>query len=424
MRWIGWMFFVTGVGACTPFGEESPPPGAAAVGARDENAANEQERDAASASDAATQNPIERDAGADGGQPVGPSDPPAKLIVVQAAHDLGPNDSQQAIRICFATATPADPSNFVVTTVAVLPHTVASGSAASSPGIVVGTGRPLASSGASYERVTVRPYIMNAQALAARGIVGAGGPRCSEVLKPDLDGGALVENRDYWRVDDIPAGTLKDGRSYILLLAGCAADAGDGTRCGNGFVRTGRGNLRATVLELDARTPVAANAIGAQFIHASSAYQSFVDAREAAGEIDTMAMTPVLFNQRGTAVVAEGDFHALTSGSIAYAPGAVKISPLVQVTGIAPAEATVSATKNGPGADGQAFSPMRLNASAAGSDSSVQLLTVGTAAGGDTYVNGKAYTFVAVGDTENATPATKKGHILAFPNVFDVPVLP
>lgn len=138
------------------------------------------------------------DTGADAAKP--DAGQPAKLILVHGATDLGaniPQDAFAAIRVCFATAPKATPNDFQVTPFPVLPHSLSDGGATDNPGILIGTGGPFPSSGADYEDLVIRPYVMNAFRLNQRGVVGnaASTPRCNQVLKdgfvPDAgwDGG-------------------------------------------------------------------------------------------------------------------------------------------------------------------------------------------------------------------------------------------
>ena len=72
---------------------------------------------------------------------------------------------------------------------------------------------------------------MNAKSLNERNIVGQATnvPRCGKLL---TDGGIdgdpaknLQPNVDFWQLADIPAGTLKKDKTYILAVTGCSSNA-------------------------------------------------------------------------------------------------------------------------------------------------------------------------------------------------------
>ena len=72
---------------------------------------------------------------------------------------------------------------------------------------------------------------MNAKSLDERGErrTGPGVPRCGKLLTDGgIDGATasnLQPNVDFWQLADIPAGTLKKDKTYILAVTGCTANA-------------------------------------------------------------------------------------------------------------------------------------------------------------------------------------------------------
>ncbi len=362
---------------------------------------------------------------------------PAKLILVHAASDLGENNQSDAVRVCFATAPKSDPQNFQVTPFPILPHSIPDGGAFPIPGIFPGTGGPFPSSGADYEDLVIRPYVMNAERLAERGVVGNAPsvPRCNQVLKdgfvPDAgwDGGEpLQANKDFWQLPDIPAGTLKKNGTYMLVVTGCTQDAPVGTlTCGTGndgnpFVPTGAGNqglgnLKLLILELDTATAVAADELGAQVVHASPAYQA------GRGATVLPPFTPYLANVDAG---ADGGHFPLTpdGGELSYNRDASAPTALAKVKGLVTANGFFAANEDFPPGSGD-FIRIPLNNTgipdSPSSGVSIQALTTGDTGTTALYVNGKKYTFVLVGDP-NGT-ANKKIHYLGFPNDFTPPPL-
>jgi hypothetical protein len=354
----------------------------------------------------------------DSGQDSGP--PPAKLIVINAVTDLGTTayppvapgpleNLQNSLRVCFSSADKANPvdSDFSPAPISVSPSMVPPGSTQPYPAILNGTGGPFAGTGTALDGLTIRPYLFNAKRLAERGITGndSSVPRCSRILptlKTDAgvtaDGGpgpAFVEGVDYWRTGDIPAGALKSGKSYILALTGCSGDS-NALACGpnsdGGTRLPGDQNLRIMILELDTATKPAANEFGVQIVNAAPAWGT--------------PYTPMLANSDG------GTFAATPSGAAApYNPAATAPSAMVKVIGLVTPTGFIQA--NGVGS-----AKVALNNS--GGLPSVQALTTGNQSpdAGPIYVNGKAYTFVSVGDPIGTAGTLKQFHYLGFDNAF------
>lgn len=362
----------------------------------------------------------------DGGSDADAAPPkvPAKLYIVHGATSLGDTDKSGTVRVCFATAPAATPNDFSVTPFPVLPHSIPTGGTQPIPGILQGTGGPFPASGADYEGLAIRPYIMNAERLAQRGIIGndPATPRCSQIFGTTFDAGALPfeENKDYWQLPPIPAGTLKANHSYLLAVTGCTLDAPEGTLgCGQGdddseFHPTGAetpgvGNLKLSVIEIDT-SDVAADEFGAQFIHAAPGY-AFAAANEAVPDLIPVVGSP---DDAGVQYVAG-------ETAVAYKRNATVASALVKLKNVDTTKAFLAANPSGTG--DKPFIPLPLNNTGKVSDTypPIQYLSTGSIEATPLFVNGKGYTFVAVG-----TPgATGLGafHFLGFPNVFTPPAL-
>jgi hypothetical protein len=361
----------------------------------------------------------------------------AKLILVHAGTDLGPNDPSGAVRVCFATKSATD-TDFIPTPFPALPHSD-DGGVNPFPGIFIGTGGPFPSSGADYTTISLRPYMMNAETLAKRGIVGEdpATPRCGKLLADGglPGGGTLQQNVDFWQLADIPPQTLKAGHTYMIAVVGCTADVSStfNGKCGNGPDgmpynppgTPGPGNLKIVIMELDT-SAVAANQFGVQVAHLSPQYQM---ARTHNPPL-ILPFTPVVGNM--DASVDGGIFPATASGAEITYPQTPSPTALVNIVGVSTADGYFAA-----GADPSVYVRMALNNAGiaanapfnGGVPASIQLFSTGKADTTPAYANGAAYTFVLIGDPlpsgepDAAGASQRKLHYLAFPNVFTPPLL-
>lgn len=374
---------------------------------------------------------------------------PAKIIVVHAATDYGPGNPNGMVRVCYATKTASDP-DFVVSPLAPLPHSVEDGGALPIPGIPIGTGGPFPSTGLPLEGISIRPYVISAAALAGRGIVGTTGAaataRCNRLLQPGFvpdagfanDAGALVENDDFWRLADIPAGTFKNGKTYILGIYGCTQDvdgtngAGFGGKCGPNLDGTGAfapdggkgpGNLKIVVLELDATTTVAATEMGIQVANLSPQVELYKT------QVGLAPFAPVVANGDDAGPdAATKKFISPDGGEqeIPFVANPTAATPMVKVTGIVSNQGYFAANDTRNSIPLEMFVPLPMNNSV-GKQPSIQILTQGKANATELYVNGKSYTFVLVGDplppagSTTGAGQTRTVHFLGFPNVFTPP---
>jgi len=269
--------------------------------------------------------------------------------------------------------------------------------------VFLGTGGPVDATGTDLSGLEVTPYVFSAQKLQAIGAgstVTAGQDKSCEDLVDTDAGGALTPNVDYWLFPPIAAGQLQQKKSYILILTGCAADSTLGVaKCGADFVPTpgvpGLGNLKITRIEIDRATAVDANSLGVQFVNASPNLEATYIA-SAGGE----GVRPAITSDPQDAGAAK----ALNENTnVAF----LAITPLKPIAGVTAATDRVTGNNKGPA--GFAYSFATIGALS------------GVPAG---YTNGKAYTFVAVGDP-TASPSDPNGpsgfnlrflHILGLPS--------
>lgn len=383
-----------------------------ACGDDDENN-NPPDNNVDSGSPDSSQPPPEEDAA-----PPPPKLPNAKIIVVNAATDFGPNAdiapplNLQGIRVCFAIGQSAEGA----TITPVPPQPDRTDSTTLPPAIFIGTGGIFPSFGLDLEPLTIVPYLMNAKTMAEKGILkpGAGqtGTTCDEILKAGatFDGSAIAENVDYWKLPPIPGGTFKAGGTFALVLTGCTGDATSGAElCGPthdaGAGDPGVGSLQARIYELD-RTAVPADRIGAQFIHATASGAHYLN-----GNNPGSLVIPVLPGFADDNAAPAANFKAITTGDAGVTYGS--LTPLANVEGVDTAAHYFTAN-----ALAQIGAPLPL----------VQAATFpGTVPTGAELRNGAAFTFIAIGDPTIAPqfPADagfnpRSFHYLAFPN--DPPV--
>lgn len=316
----------------------------------------------------------------------------AKLTLINAATDLGANADVdeathfQAVRICYGTG------GIVVPTPA-LPTTAPTG--LNVPGLYIGTGGvvPTINKDVDLGTLAITPYILNAAALAKRGVADKD---CASLLNPAFDagGGPLVENVDYWKLPEIAKGTLAQEKSFALVLSGCAGDAvvEPAAKCGEGFTSgaPGLGTLKVSVLEIDRATKAEADAVGTQFIHASPAAKAVL-----VNDGTPIPIIPGYVSEGDGGADAGANFLPATDATAAgvellAAPGALK-----QVKGV---DFAGKFTPNGLIEDPTFQQLARPLAE-------IEKVS-GLAAG--TYANGKSFTFVFLGDP-SAPPTVTVG---------------
>jgi hypothetical protein len=341
-------------------------------------------------------NPDGGGGGTDATTEAAPPVPNAKLQLVNAALDFGPDSQSGGLRVCFAIG--ATEAGAAIAPLPPLPDGKTN-PAAPFPGVFIGTGGPVQGTGADLSGLVVVPYVMNAQRLFAKGLVrpdagGGAGASCADILGNADAGAGATQGLDYWKLPAIPAGTLQKQKSYILILTGCTAnvDAGATANCGSDFVPgpPGNGNLKVTVHEVDLTQP-AANAIGTQFIHASQATASGI------------APAPVLPGYiTDPAMGLDGGFKGVTGdGGASPAVAVNSKSNLVQIQGVNFAS------------DSFTFSPSSALFSRTLTQVSAASYGGAPPDGGD-YRNGANFTFILVGEPQGA--GARASHVIALPN--------
>lgn len=381
----------------------------------------------------------------DTGNPDSTTPKPANIYVVHAATDYGPGNPSGAVRVCYATKSATAP-DFGISPLPPLPSSVPDGSALPFPGIPIGTGGPFPSTGVPLEGLAIRPYVISAAALAGRGVVGETGlatiARCPFLLGPDAgvpdggfanDAGPLQRDTDFWQLADIPAGTFKNGKTYILGIYGCTQDtdgtvAGFSNKCGpnlngNGAFEPdggkGPGNLKVVVLELDTTTTVAATEMGIQVVNLSPQVEVY-KAGPGAGPF-----APVVAN--GNDAGPDGSTKKFVSADggeqeLAFTANPTA-TPIVKIAGIVSNQGYFAANDERNAIPLEMFVPLPMN-NTVGKQPSIQFLTEGKANATELFVNGKTYTFVLVGDpvppagSTSGLGQTRTVHFLGFPNQF------
>lgn len=292
-----------------------------------------------------TGNPDPRDAGKDAPTDAPLAKVPARVFVVNALTDMGPFSPNNrptggSFRLCYAIA------GLGLATRQAMPSIKQAGEAIA--GILVGTAYQVRMP-VSLEQFEVTPYLVSAEILDSGEIyntnaAGDDGPKidCKQLIEDGFvlptggDGGKikLTENVDYWKLDPIPPGTLKNDKTYALVATGCAGDStNNASVCGAGFTTTGpgRGNMSVSVVEL-AGGPVPSGSVGLQFIHASAQLNG-------EGRLARPALRTPDPGGGGPIVVP------LSSGTVPYPP--VAATPIKQVAGLDIANTTFTVDDNG-----------------------------------------------------------------------------
>ena len=311
----------------------------------------------------------------------------AKLTVINATTDMGPNSAlngrgDAAIRICFKTGT--TPQNLGIAPYPPLPDKPKGAQPVA--GIPYGTGGTLDNLGVDLETRIIVPYVMNVKTLVEKNIKNPGtgqpGTTCDELVGDTADAAAgLVENKDYWILPQLDAGTLKKEKSFVLALTGCVGDAtiANKEKCGPNFPAAGTagvGNLKVVVFETN-KTPVSATQLGVQFFHASAAVQAVFSA----------VAFPLSPGFTSNPTDAGPSFKAATPGPIVLGT----LTPAQGVTGVKDTDYFVLDKGNPNPAATTALAPLPIP--------SIQALSgLGLPVAPTVYKDGANFVFVVVGD--------------------------
>ncbi len=312
--------------------------------------------------------------GDDGSTPVvdaeaGPPVVRPRVYVVHAAQAAPP------LRFCLGVGSPSDAGAVLVGASALPLPDVASGGFPL-PALYPGFAGALDDEGQDLSTLTVDVFALDATNPLVASSTAAGGPDgaaeipCAALIGGDGlgaasdAGGALTLGRDYWLAGTIPAGQLAHGSTSLALVT-------DG--------------VGLSVLPLDVASAVAPGALGAQFVQASSAWQSL---RADAGGVTTAA-------------IASFDAGHLTVVAADAGMDSVVPPTLVQADGVLlDGGATFLATVFGPDGGPAGPTPLTWPLAAGG----VQEIDVTTFRSGGALVEagplalGDGYVFVLAGD--------------------------
>lgn len=367
------------------------------------------------------------DAGDSGPVDSGKKTPAAKLQLVNAAVDLGPNEMLGGLRICYKAGIDVAHAGFPPA----LPPLPNRNPKTPYPGLFIGTGGSVEGSGSSLAQAAIVPYVISGASLQARGLGSQIAPKkdleCAKILgadgsgdpSPGQDAGfaPLKENKDFWVLDPIPANSFVDGNNYLLVLTGCTADSDKGEKCGTGFTTDpagGKGTLTIHRYQLDNKTVVAADKVGLQFINTSGTLDGLL--KSFGQDVD-----PAVVTDPADASDAK-HFGAFDDGGDAGGPVSVgQLTSLYQLSNVN--LVTDSVTPNVPllGAKPSLAIPfIKIKALTYGvfPDGGINVPSNGD------YLNGKAYTVIAIGDPQEDPDAsgnfnTKTYHLLMLPNEPD-----
>jgi hypothetical protein len=227
-----------------------------------------------------------------GGDADAAAPPPAPVVYMVHASPALPG-----VRFCFGIGTPP-----VITSFPPLPDTPVA--PAPIPGLFPGTGgsfpTPAGISLSTFTSVAVAVYAVSAEAeynnTAAGGPDGGAELTCDQLIAlGDAGVSNPLPSTDYGLLGTIPAGTLKDGKAYVIALTGCpsglAADGGVAPLCGTTYSEA-TGNLGFTIFPVDNTTVVDGGTMGAQFAHASTAWDYLATADNAFTGMGFFQATP------------------------------------------------------------------------------------------------------------------------------------
>lgn len=332
---------------------------------------------------------------------------PAKILGVNAITDLGPGQASDGIRVCFGLG----PTEATAPPTAVLPPLPDRAVGTNPPGIYVGTGGAFSGTGTPLNNLVLVPYIMSSDRLAQKGVLppgnGTPGTTCSQLLTNDggvVDGG-IAEGVDFWKLPAIPAGTLGNNKTILLVVTGCASNSTETTKCGPGFTATGQpgnGNLKINIYDLDRATPVGATSLGAQYVHAAAPAEAFAAFANAGGARSGVSDGGSTFFFKGP---SDGGADANDNRVALY-----EKTNLVQVPNVNVATDFLIYNGSIPTSRVSFAQTQAISFAATGGD-----------AGTQAYATGKAFTFISVGDPTEPQQVggqfnTKTFHFLGFPN--------
>lgn len=372
--------------------------------------------------------------GTDGGEAGSPPPVHGKLILVHGATQAPP------LRFCYGAVNGDAGAVSIIKQVYPAPRTVL--------GVPPGTGGPAADSPVDLMNRTIEIYAINAlnNNLLAQPLDGGAELTCDQILgsdgvsPPAADAGGLgfIKGRDYWDIGTLPAGTLKDGTTTLLVVDGCPPNVSDSNdqlvECGtipSSTYDVNKGNLSFWTAQLDTTTGLDGGSIGAQFAYASYPF-SFVSnaTAQGVGAVAGFFVEKTIIPEAGAPDDA-GDAAVSDAAVEAAAPvvvtvpfpvaagvtnGQLKPMSLVPVSGVT-FDGTSGFFANVIAADGGA-TPFQVPVPL---PSIQQISAPSLAADAGYFANGVGYVFILVGDpgqpqlTDAGTYNPSSPHILAFP---------
>ena len=367
---------------------------------------------------------VNKDGGGGGDADAGPTVVQGKVILVHGS-------AGAPLRFCYGAVT-SDAGTIKMLPVNPSPNTAL--------GVPPGTGGPGAESSTDLANRSLEVFAINAQKIASVVPSDAGTElKCdallgTDALTPngtDAGGLGLMANVDYWDIGNLPAGTLANGTTTLIVVNGCVPGITDTNDqvvdCPAGYSPT-TGDLGMWTAKLDTTTPLDGGSIGAQFAYASNPF-SYESA--AAGGVAAVAgfyistlvtpETPDAGDAGDAAVEAAAPIVVqvphLVAGGVTN--GHLAPTTLVPVSGVA-FDGTSGFFANAVTSDGGATPfqlPIPLPLIQQISAPSVPL-------DAGYFSNGAGYVFVLVGDPNPAVPTflddagtfnVQKAHLIAFP---------
>jgi hypothetical protein len=198
----------------------------------------------------------------------------AKVLFVHASPDA------PALRLCFGVSTGDASATTAIQGTFPAPNTAG--------GLPPGLGGPAAAPPRSLGGLNVTFYGIPVGVSPAldenTADAGVAEKTCKDLLGATLPGtdagpdGGLSPSQ-YFNLGTVPAGTLVDGSSWLFAITGCTPNSPVATALPGACDKDGVsyvpavGNLGIEKWQLDNQTSVAADAIGAQFVHASRPFE-------------------------------------------------------------------------------------------------------------------------------------------------------
>jgi hypothetical protein len=216
-------------------------------------------------------NPPPKDGGTSDAADAGPAVPPhGKVILVHGTNGAPP------LRFCYGAVTTLDGGD--AGSISVLPVNPSPNTAL---GVPPGTGGPGADSTRDLMNQTLEVYAIASAALTSD-VPSDGGTELtcdkligSKALAADAGGLPLVQGLNYWDIGALPAGTIADNTTTLIVVNGCVPGISDTAfttlNCPSGY-NVSTGDLGMWTAKLDTTTVLDGGSIGAQFAYASNAF--------------------------------------------------------------------------------------------------------------------------------------------------------